>query len=270
MNVMNYQEQTIKDLEQIRKKAPLIHNITNYVVMNSTANALISIGASPVMAHAVEEVEEMAGLASALVINIGTLSEKWIEAMHKAGKAAKRRGIPVILDPVGAGATAFRTNATKSIIQEVKPQVIRGNASEILAIAQAGFTTKGVDSTASAESALDAAQDLARSAGAVVSISGKTDYITDGKKVEEISQGHPLMGKVTGTGCTATVLTAAFAGVNSDYFAASAEAMIVMGIAGEMAGDQARAPGTFYTRFIDALYLIDGEEIKKRYQNGAS
>jgi len=266
---MKDQRQTIEDLEKIRKNAPLVHNITNYVVMNSTANALISLGASPVMAHAVEEVEEMVGLASALVINIGTLSEKWIEAMHLAGKAAKRKGTPVILDPVGAGATSFRTNATKSIIEEIKPQVIRGNASEIMAIAQAGYTTKGVDSTASAEAALDGAKDLARSAGAVVSISGKTDYITDGKEVEEIIHGHPLMGKVTGTGCTATALIAAFAGVNNQPFAAATEAMIVMGMAGEMAGERSDAPGTFYARFIDALYQIDEEQIKKRWKNGS-
>ena len=265
--LMTDPKQTTQDLEQLRAKAPLIHNITNYVVMNSTANALISIGASPVMAHAVEEMEEMAGLASALVINIGTLSDKWIEAMHVAGKAAKSKGIPVVLDPVGAGATTLRTNTTKELIQQVGPDVIRGNASEILAIAQAGFTTKGVDSTASAESALEAAKDLAQSAGAVVSISGQTDYITDGKQVDQISNGHHLMGKVTGTGCTATALIAAFASVNSNYQDAAGEAMAVMGIAGEMAGEKADAPGTFYVRFLDALYQIDGDQIQKRWKN---
>jgi len=265
--LMTDQKQTTQDLDQLRAKAPLIHNITNYVVMNSTANALISIGASPVMAHAVEEMEEMAGLASALVINIGTLSDKWIEAMHVAGKAAKSKGIPVVLDPVGAGATTLRTDTTKELIQQVGPDVIRGNASEILAIARAGFTTKGVDSTASAESALEAAKDLAQSAGAVVSISGQTDYITDGKQVDQISNGHHLMGKVTGTGCTATALIAAFASVNSNYQAAAGEAMAVMGIAGEMAGEKADAPGTFYVRFLDALYQIDGDQIQKRWKN---
>jgi len=265
---MTDQKQTIQDLEELREKAPLIHNITNYVVMNSTANALISIGASPVMAHAVEEMEEMVGLASALVINIGTLSDKWIEAMHVAGKAAKSKGIPVVLDPVGAGATSLRTNTTKELIQQVGPDVIRGNASEVLAIAQAGFTTKGVDSTASAESALEAAKDLAQSAGAVVSISGKTDYITNGHQVDQISNGHHLMGKVTGTGCAASALTAAFASVNNNYLAAAGEAMAVMGIAGEMAGEKADAPGTFHARFIDALYQVDGEQIQKRWKNG--
>ena len=264
---MTDQKQLIQDLEKLREAAPLIHNITNYVVMNSTANALISIGASPVMAHAMEEMKEMVSLASALVINIGTLSGKWVEAMHLAGKTAKEKGIPVVLDPVGAGATTFRTDTTKDIIQEIQPQVIRGNGSEVLAIAQAGFTTKGVDSTASAEKALEAAKDLAKNANAVVSISGKTDYITDGSEIRVIANGHPLMGRVTGTGCTATALTAAFAGINSEPFTAAAEAMIVMGIAGEMAAEEADAPGTFYTKFLDALYKIDGEQIQKRWKN---
>lgn len=261
------QNRIIEDLGKIRENAPLIHNITNYVVMNSTANALISLGASPVMAHAVEEMEDMVSLASALVINIGTLSEKWIEAMHLAGKAAKEKGIPVVLDPVGAGATKLRTDTTKSLIKKVQPQILRGNGSELLAIAQAGFTTKGVDSTASAEAALDAAKDLAQNSGAVVSISGKVDYITDGESVHKITNGHPLMGKVTGTGCTATVLSGAFASVNNDYLTAATEAMVIMGIAGEMAAEEADAPGTFYTKFLDALYKIDGEQIKQRWKN---
>lgn len=264
---MIQQKQTIEDLEKLREKAPLIHNITNYVVMNSTANALISIGASPVMAHAVDEMEDMVALASALVINIGTLSDKWIEAMHLAGKAAKTKGIPVILDPVGAGATSLRTNTTKDLIQQVGPHVIRGNASEIMATARAGFTTKGVDSTASAESALEAGKQLATSTGSVVSISGKADYIIQGNEVDQIQNGHHLMGKVTGTGCMASALTAAFASVNSDYRAAAGDAMAVMGIAGEMAGEMAEAPGTFYTRLIDALYQMDGEKIKKHWKD---
>ncbi len=264
---MTDQKQTIEDLKKVREQAPLIHNITNYVVMNSTANALISLGASPVMAHAVEEMEDMVGLASALVINIGTLSEKWIEAMHIAGKAAKKKGIPVILDPVGAGATAYRTNTSKSLIDEVKPDIIRGNGSEIMAIAQAGFTTKGVDSTASAESASEGAQELARLSGAVVSISGKTDHITDGRGITKIKNGHHLLGKVTGTGCASSAITAAFASVNNNLVDAACEAMIIMGTAGQMAGARADAPGTFYAHFLDALYQINGEQIKKYWQH---
>jgi hydroxyethylthiazole kinase len=258
------QKTLIDDLQKLRENGPLIHNITNYVVMNSTANALLSLGASPVMAHASEEMEEMVNIASALVLNIGTLSEKWIEAMHLAGKAAKRNGKPVILDPVGAGATSLRTNATKSIVETIKPQVIRGNASEILAIAQAAMTTKGVDSTASAEEALEVAKELARKTGSVISISGKVDYITDGKNIHEVKYGHPLMGKITGTGCAATAITAAFMAVNNDYFTAATEAMVIMGLAGEMAAEEADAPGTFQVKFLDALYKINAEAIENR------
>lgn len=261
------QNQIIQDVKKIREKAPLIHNITNYVVMNSTANALLSIGASPVMAHAVEEVEEMVSLASALVVNIGTLSEKWIEAMYLAGGRAKKMGIPVVLDPVGAGATEFRTKTTNSIIREIKPQIIRGNGSELLAIAQTGFTTKGVDSTATSETALEAAKDLAKNTGSVVSISGKNDYVTDGNETCTIKRGHPLMGRVTGTGCIATALTAAFSGINPHYFTAATEAMVIMGMAGEMAAEESDAPGTFSIKFLDALYKIDGKQIKKRWEN---
>lgn len=261
---MIQQKTFVNDLQKLRDQAPLIHNITNYVVMNSTANALLSVGASPVMAHASEEMEEMVTIASALVLNIGTLSEKWIEAMHLAGKAAKRKGKPVILDPVGAGATTLRDNATKSIVETIKPQVIRGNASEILAVAKAESSTKGVDSTVSADDALEVARELARQTGSVVSVSGRTDYITDGKTTHEVSNGHHLMGKITGTGCSATALTAAFAAVQEDYLTAATEAMLVMGIAGEMAGEEADAPGTFQVKFLDALYKINEEEIKNR------
>jgi hydroxyethylthiazole kinase len=258
------QKKLIEDLQKVRESAPLIHNITNYVVMNSTANTLLSLGASPVMAHAKEEMEDMVSIASALVINIGTLSKHWIEAMNIAGKAASEKGKPIVLDPVGAGATKLRTDTAHEIIENVKPRVIRGNASEILAIVQAEMKTKGVDSTASPEEAIEIAKELAEKTGAVISISGKTDYITDGKTVHEVSNGHPLMGKITGTGCAASAVTGAFAAVNSDYLTASTEAMLIMGIAGEMAGEEADAPGTFQARFLDALYKIDEKEIRKR------
>jgi hydroxyethylthiazole kinase len=253
-----------KDLQLLREKAPLIHSITNYVVMNSTANALLSIGASPVMAHESKEMEEMASIASALVLNIGTLSERWIEAMHIAGKTAKSKSTPIVLDPVGAGATTLRTQTTKDLIESSSPQIIRGNASEILAVAKAKMSTKGVDSTASSDEAVEVAKEFAKDTGSVISISGKTDYITDGKTLQKVENGHPLMGKITGTGCTATVLTAAFSAVNNDYFTAASEAMAVMGIAGEIAAEEAGAPGTFQIKFLDALYKINQEEIKNR------
>jgi hydroxyethylthiazole kinase len=261
---MVQKEQFIKDLEKLRQNAPLVHNITNYVVMNTSANSLLSIGASPVMAHAIEEMKEMVSIASALMINIGTLSSKWVEAMFLAGNEAKEKGIPVILDPVGAGATSYRTNTAKKLIEEVQPNIIRGNASEIMALAKAGVQTKGVDSTAESDSALDIAKEMAKKTGAIISISGKTDYITDGETVNSVEKGHPLMGKITGTGCAASSISGAFASINKNYLEAATEAMIAMGIAGEMAGEQADAPGTFQVKFLDSLYKMDEKEIGKR------
>jgi hydroxyethylthiazole kinase len=250
------------DVGQIRSTSPLVHNITNYVVMNSTANALLSIGASPVMAHAIEEVEQMVGIAGALVVNIGTLSEKWIEAMLKAGKAAARKGIPVILDPVGAGATTFRTEAANEFIRLVKPKIIRGNASEIMALVQLGNTTKGVDSTHGAEAAVEAGRELAECINGVVSISGETDVILDQNSRIRINNGHPLMPKVTGLGCTATALTGAFAAVNPSPLLAAAHAMAVMGICGEIAAEKSQGPGSLQINFIDMLYTLNESMIQ--------
>ncbi|WP_446786541.1 hydroxyethylthiazole kinase, partial [Macellibacteroides fermentans] len=170
-----------RDLRLIKERSPLVHNITNFVVMNNTANALLAIGASPVMAHAIEEVEEMAGIASSLVLNIGTLEPRWVDAMVIAGKIALKRNIPIVFDPVGVGATSYRSEVCKQIISECKPSIIRGNASEIIALCNGNVKTKGVDSTESSDSALSWAMQLAREVNAVVVISGQTDYITDGE-----------------------------------------------------------------------------------------
>jgi hydroxyethylthiazole kinase len=252
------------DVQRIRAEAPLVHNITNYVVMNTTANALLSIGASPVMAHALEEVEEMVGIARALVLNIGTLSAHWIDAMVKAGRRAKEKGIPVILDPVGAGATRLRTQTAQRLLGETSPTVIRGNASEIRAVLYAESGTKGVDSTHSSEEAVDAARILSEHCHCVVSVSGATDLIVSDRSVIRVSNGHPLMPRVTGLGCTASALTGAFAAVNPSPFRAAAHAMAVMGIAGEIAAEQSRAPGSFQTNFLDALYLLQETDIQRR------
>jgi len=252
------------DVERIRAEAPLVHNITNYVVMNTTANALLAIGASPVMAHAVEEVEEMAGIARALVINIGTLSPAWVDAMIKAGRRAKARGIPVILDPVGAGATQFRTSTVHRLLQEAPPSIIRGNASEIRAVLYAEDATKGVDSTHSAEEALDAARVLSEHCHAVVCISGATDLVVSDRSVIRISNGHPMMPRVTGLGCTATALIGAFAAVNASAWHATAHAMAVMGIAGEMAVERSAGPGGLQMNLLDALYALGESDIRGR------
>jgi len=232
--------------------------------MNSTANALLAIGASPVMAHAVEEVEEMVGIASALVINIGTLSSHWIDAMFKAARAAKAAGKPFILDPVGAGATRLRTDTVVNLIREVPPDIIRGNASEILALQIAESKTKGVDAQHTAEAALESARALSRQYGCVVSISGAEDLIIADKTVLRVQNGDPLMPKVTGLGCTATALTGAFAAVNPSALEAAGHAMAVMGIAGEMAAEKASGPGSLQMFFIDALYQLGEEEIRNR------
>ncbi len=249
------------DLSAIRKQSPLVHNITNYVAMNNTANALLAIGASPVMAHSVGEVEEMAGIASALVINIGTLSNEWIKGMFLAGKAALKKGIPVILDPVGAGATAYRTSTCHDLIEECKPAIVRGNGSEIMALVSNSSQTKGVDSLASSGSALGSAKILARQTGAVVVVSGPVDYITDGTRIEEVKNGSPIMTRVTGMGCTASALTGAFAAVNPDPFTASVHAMTVMGITGELAAGKSEGPGSMQLHFLDELYKLTAEAI---------
>lgn len=258
-------ESVINDLDQVRSKSPLVHNITNYVVMNTTANALLALGASPVMAHSIDEVEDMVKIASSLVINIGTLSKHWVDAMIKAGKKAREMGIPVILDPVGAGATPYRTKASLRIIKECRPGVIRGNASEIMALVQEKGDTKGVDSIASSEDARNAAEMLAKDTGAVVVISGPVDYIIDRESIIEVRNGSPMMGRVTGLGCSATALVGAFMAVNKNFLLASAHAMTVMGIAGELAAKKSSGPGTMQMHFLDELHQISEEEINSYY-----
>jgi hydroxyethylthiazole kinase len=253
-----------RDIQRIREEAPLIHNITNYVVMNTTANALLAIGASPVMAHAVEEVEEMSGLARALVVNIGTLSMPWIEAMIKAGKEANRRKVPVVLDPVGSGATQFRTITAQKLLLEIHPAIIRGNASEIQSLLRSGPGTKGVDSRHLPDEVLDDARELSRAAGCVVSVSGPVDMIVEGNSVVRVANGHPMMSRVTGMGCTASAITGAFAAVNLSPFEATAYAMAVMGIAGEIAAERSAGPGSFQLNLLDALYCMQESDITKR------
>ncbi|MEY4761521.1 MAG: hypothetical protein RLZZ200_1377 [Pseudomonadota bacterium] len=251
-------------IETVRARSPIVMNITNYVVMNNTANALLAIGASPVMAHALDEVEELVGISSALVLNIGTLSGPWIEAMLLAGNAARSRGVPVVLDPVGAGASAFRTSTARRLVETVRPAIIRGNASEIRAVLRAVGGTHGVDSSASVDEVADDAQELARSAACVVSVSGQVDLITDGTRVDRISNGSPLMPRVTGMGCTATAVTGAFAGAGLAPLEAATLAMATMGVAGDIAGERARGPGSFQMEFLDALHGLSSADVAAR------
>ena len=255
-----------QSVEAIRGQAPVIHNITNFVVMNSTANALLALGASPVMAQAEEEMEEMVGIASALVLNIGTLSQDWVKSMFRAAKFAQQRGLPVILDPVGAGATSYRTRTAQQLLEAVRPAIIRGNGSEILALAAVSGQgrTRGVDSTQASGDALAAAKAIHDQCGAIVCISGATDYVVGGPQVLRIHNGHPMMTRVTGLGCTASALCGAFAAVNPDYAQAAAQAMAVLGIAGEMAAEKAEGPGTLQLHVLDALYRISRADLVQR------
>jgi hydroxyethylthiazole kinase len=250
------------DLQAVRAHAPLVHSITNLVVMNFNANALLAVGAAPVMAHAHEEVRDMVGIAQALVPNIGTLEPAWISAMQVALQAARARGIPVVLDPVGAGATPYRNAALAELIRAGAPGILRGNASEIMSVAGLAAATRGVDSAASTADASDAAAALARQLGAVVCVSGADDLIVDaaGRRAV-LSNGHPWMTRVTGVGCSASALVGAFAAVQPDPWRATVAAMAVLGVVGELAVERVQAAGAGVGRLqielLDGLQLLD-------------
>jgi hydroxyethylthiazole kinase len=253
------------DLAAIRERKPLVHQITNYVVMNETANATLAIGALPVMAHAVEEVEEMASMAGALVLNIGTLSQHWIEAMLLAGKAANRAGARVVLDPVGAGATRFRTDTARRILDEVEIAVVRGNPAEVATLAGREAEIRGVESIGAGESGAELARVAAGQLGCVVAVTGPVDHVSDGQRVIAVANGHELLGTVTGTGCMATALTGCFLAVAPDRpLEAAAEALAAFGVAGEDGARDAKGPGTFHVGLYDALYALDPATLDSR------
>jgi hydroxyethylthiazole kinase len=260
--MVDLSETAARNLAAVREQKPLIHNITNFVVMNTTANALLAMGASPVMAHAPNEVEEMVSFAGALVLNIGTLTDSWVESMLKAGAKASALGKPVILDPVGAGATVLRTDAARSIIGQTRVSVVRGNASEVLSLQRDDAKTKGVDAIHSVEDAAEAARELARQLHTTLAITGPVDQVTDGNQVIRVANGHPLMGYVTGTGCTATVAIGAFLAVDPNPVSAAATALAYFGLAGEVAAQEANAPGSFWVRLLDALYTLTPEQLQ--------
>ncbi len=249
--------------QKVNETSPLVHNITNYVVMNTTANALLAIGASPVMAHAEDEVEDMVQIASSLVINIGTLSNKWVNAMKLALIKANQMHKPIVLDPVGAGATPFRNKVLTELLAKGNFSVIRGNASEIMALAFAQHKTRGVDSMESSSNAESAAKFLNKKYGSIICISGAIDYIINNDKLVKISNGHPLMSKVTGMGCTATALIGAFIGTGEDIFDSTVAATAVMAIAGELAFSISHGPGSLQMNFLDKLYNLTEEEFFK-------
>lgn len=257
----NPAEKAAANLRAVRTDTPLVHNITNFVVMNFTANSLLAMGASPVMAHAENEVADMVAHAGALVLNIGTLTNSWVESMIKAGRAAAERDIPIILDPVGAGATPLRTQSAKKIIDETGVSIIRGNASEIISLRHSDSATRGVDSLHSVEEAEETAKILARELQATLAITGPVDLVTDGDRILKISNGHGLMPFVTGTGCAASAVIGAFSAVDRDTVSAAATALAFFGLAGENAALSADAPGSFQIALLDALYTISSVDL---------
>jgi hydroxyethylthiazole kinase len=252
------------DLAAFRARKPLVHQITNFVVMNETANATLALGALPVMAHAVQEVEEMARAASALVLNIGTLSDEWIDSMLRGGRAANGAGVPVVLDPVGAGATAYRTETARTLVNELELAVVRGNSAEIATLAGRHAEIRGVEALGEGggpELARQAAQVL----GSVAAVTGPVDHVSDGERVLAIANGHELMATVTGTGCMASAITGCFLAVRSESpLDAAAEALVAFGVAGEDAARQASKPGSFHVALYDALYDLDPATLDSR------
>ena len=252
-------------LASIRDARPLVHQITNYVVMNETANATIALGALPVMAHAREEVEEMVCLAGALVLNIGTLSERWIDAMLLAGRAASERGTPIVLDPVGAGATRYRTEAAKRLLDELAVTVVRGNEGEVATLAGAEAEVRGVESIGTTGNPAELARQAAGALGVVVAVTGPVDHVSDGERVVRVENGHALLATVSGTGCMATAITGCFVAAKPEApLAAAAEALAAFGVAGEDAAQSARGPGTFHANLYDALAALDPYSLDAR------
>lgn len=248
-------------IANVRSRRPLIHHITNIVTVNGVANITLCMGALPVMAHAREEVEQMVEAAGALVLNIGTLSSEQVDAMVLAGRRANQRSIPVVLDPVGAGATRLRTASARRLMQELSIAIIRGNAAEIAVLAGMEATISGVESIGVASDAATIARSLARQQGCVAVITGAVDVVTDGTRLIRIANGHPRMGTVTGTGCMATAVIGACAAVESDRLLAASAALSAYGVAGERAAAFSHGPGTFQVQLFDALAGLTAEAL---------
>jgi hydroxyethylthiazole kinase len=252
-------------LQRIRERRPLVHQITNFVVMNETANATLAIGALPVMAHAPEEVAEMASAAGALVLNIGTLTLEWVASMILAGHAANRAGVPVVLDPVGAGATSLRTRSAERLLDELDVAIVRGNAAEIASLAGQSADIRGVESMGTGQEGGELARTAARKLRCVVAVTGAVDAVSDGTSTLSIANGHPMLATVTGTGCIASALVGCFAAVNEGAaLRATAEALVALGVAGEDAAARSSGPGSFHVALYDALYALSPDTIDAR------
>ncbi len=264
-----FAERAGSSLELIRAIKPLVHHITNMVVMNDTANVTLHVGALPVMAHAPQEMAEMAGMAGALVLNIGTLTSELIESMIIAGRRANERGIPIVLDPVGAGATKLRTESSLRLLSELQIAVLRGNAGEIGTVAGTGGEVRGVESIRGLDDPSSTAMALARKYKTVVAITGERDILSNGERVLGVDNGNHWLSTSTGTGCMSTAITGAFCAVEHDYLMAAASALACYGLAAEMAASEARGPASFKVALLDSLYnmtparLAEGAKITR-------
>lgn len=259
---MELNKNIANDWQKIKKKKPLLHHITNFVVMNETANITLCLGALPVMSHAKEEVRDMVKAANALVLNIGTLTPELIDSMILAGTKANEIGIPIILDPVGAGATKLRTAASFRLLKDLKIDIVRGNPAEISILAGQSAEIRGVESISNQTDAKNIAQKFAKDKGLVVAITGKEDIVSDGKRTAVVQNGHSMLSTVTGTGCMATTAIAAFAAVNKDHFMGTIGGLVAFGLAGEKAAQASNGlPGTFHTKLYDTLVALKAEDI---------
>jgi hydroxyethylthiazole kinase len=249
-------------LDQVRQRRPVVHAITNWVTAGDVANVLHVVGARPVLAFALEEVTDIVAGADALVLNLGTPTPPRVTAMLLAGHRANTLGRPVIFDPVGAGASGFRTGAAQRILSELHIAVVKGNRAEIGTLASMGGQLRGVDAAAGPLDVRAAAEALARRTGAVVAVSGPSDLVVDGGQAVGVHNGHPLMGRVTGTGCMLTAVVAAFAAVEMDPVVATVAAVACFGLAGEHAAGRASGPGTFKVALLDALFALTPDDLR--------
>jgi hydroxyethylthiazole kinase len=261
-NMSDLAKTAAETMAKVRTGRPLVHHITNFVVMNATANITLCAGALPVMAHAKEEVAEMTRGAGALVLNLGTLWSDEIEAMLTAGRCANECGIPVVMDPVGAGATRLRTDTARRLLGELSIAIVRGNAAEIAVLAGEEAKISGVESVTVTEDSANLALQFARRYGCVAAVTGAIDAVTDGKRLFRVANGHAMMRQVTGTGCMATAVVAAYAAVENDYAMAAAAALAAYGLAGQIAAERAQGPGTFQVYLYDALAGLTEEALR--------
>lgn len=255
--------QLAETFAKLKAQRPLIHHLTNLVVMNDTANVTLHLGALPVMAHAAEEAADMASVAGALVLNLGTLTPSWVASMLAAGRVANERGVPIVLDPVGAGAMPFRTATAHKLLAELSIAVVRGNAGEVGALINRGGEVRGVESTAPPGDPAAVVREAARAWGAVVALTGKRDLLSDGERVLAVDNGHAWLSTLTGTGCMATTAVACFAAVEGDVLLATAGALAAYGLGAERAAASARGPASFKVAFFDALYALTPAEVAR-------